>query len=182
MGEIPDQNRSQYNEKGSRFLRLFASVQPRLYGFVSTLVFNWADVEDVIQETSSVMWSKFDEFEPGTDFIAWTLRIAHYQVLAFYEKQKRQRRLSQQAIETIVREMMTTTESQDDHLDALRKCVSRLPEKDRTILHLRYEVGATAKSVSQRVGQNINTLYKNLSRIHTLLFHCMHRLKMEDHI
>lgn len=174
------QYKKERDERGSRFLKHYTAVQPQLYGFVSTLVFNWSDVEDVIQETSSIMWSKFDEFEEGTDFAAWAIRIAKYRILNLVRSRKRKLFLSEPAMEAIAGEMLLSSDNEDHRLDALRRCVSRLPEKDRKILGLRYERGATAKGVADKLGQNVNTFYKNLSRIHFWLFRCVNRTIVED--
>lgn len=167
------------DERGSRFLKHYTAVQPQLYGFVSTLVFNWSDVEDVVQDVSSIMWSKFDEFEEGTDFAAWAIRIAQYRILSLIRDKKQKRYLSEPAVEAIVHEIFTTG-GEDHRVDALRRCVSKLQEADRKILGLRYERGASAKDVAVKVGQNINTFYKNLSRIHQWLFRCINRTMVEE--
>ena len=53
----------------------FEHVGPRL------LVIAWAIIgdrhwaEDVVQEAAIVAWRKYDEFDPATDFAAWTSQI-----------------------------------------------------------------------------------------------------------
>ena len=39
------------------------------------IVFQRADAEDVMQETASVLWKKFDEFERGSHFDRWAFRV-----------------------------------------------------------------------------------------------------------
>jgi len=50
---------------------LFTSNEPRLRAFAMSLIPNWADAEDVMQQANLVLWSKFEQFELGTDFYAW---------------------------------------------------------------------------------------------------------------
>ena len=52
------------------FGRLFVQYQPRIYGYIRSLVADRSDAEDMLQETASVLWQKFDEFTPGTNFLA----------------------------------------------------------------------------------------------------------------
>ena len=59
--------------------------------------------------------------------------------------------------------------------EAIEKCVQKLPESDRRLVALRYESGATAKSVAQRTGRPLTTIYDALSRIHTRLLQCVER-------
>jgi RNA polymerase sigma-70 factor, ECF subfamily len=80
-----------------RYLGLLLAHQRRIFAYVLALVPHWSDAEDVVQETSAVLWRKFDEFTPGTDFNAWALSIARYQVMNFRKKQRRgPARLSEQ--------------------------------------------------------------------------------------
>ncbi|NLK41754.1 MAG: RNA polymerase subunit sigma-70, partial [Planctomycetes bacterium] len=56
------------DSKSCEFVQLFLMSQRRIYGYVMTLVPNVSDADDIVQETASVMWTKFGEYEPGTDF------------------------------------------------------------------------------------------------------------------
>ena len=51
-------------DKNRLFLRLFLQNQRRLYAYILTLLPNRADADDVLQETSLVMWDKFDADGP----------------------------------------------------------------------------------------------------------------------
>ncbi len=39
-----------------------------------------------------MMWLKFDDFTPGTDFFAWARSIAYYRVLELRRRNKRKER------------------------------------------------------------------------------------------
>src|SRR3954453_5533910 len=77
--------------KSRLFLRLFLQNERRLYAYILTLLPRRADAEDVLQETSLVMWDKFDEQAPPTDFAAWGCRIAYFKVLDFFKRSQRSR-------------------------------------------------------------------------------------------
>ena len=80
---------------GEAFTRLLLQNQRRIAGLIFSLVPRGADADDVMQETCAVLWRKFGEFQTGTDFGAWALRIARFQVMSYYAHQKRmQARLS----------------------------------------------------------------------------------------
>ena len=68
------------------FMRLFLQSERRILGFILSLVPNLSDAEDLLQETCSIMWNKFEQFENGTDFVAWGISIARYRVLTFRRK------------------------------------------------------------------------------------------------
>jgi len=69
--------------RNTEFVQLLTAHQRSLYLYIITLLPNPADVDDVLQSTNMVLWSKADEFVPGTDFGAWARRVAHFEVLAF---------------------------------------------------------------------------------------------------
>jgi RNA polymerase sigma-70 factor, ECF subfamily len=158
------------------FLRLYQTNERRVYGFILSLVPVWSEADDIMQETIMVMWSKFDEFEPGTDFVAWALCIARYQVLNYRKKKQTEKvRFSNQAIEAIADRVAAVGDKQDDRREALRKCLKKLKPRDCKLLQLRYELGATTRSVAQRVGRGVDAVYKALNITHIQLLHCIRR-------
>lgn len=168
--------------RGPVFLRLYQANERRIYGFILTLVPDWAQAEDLMQETTLVLWSKFAEFEPGTDFAAWALCIARYQVMQHRKRRRAQRiQFSDEVLEAIAERVCATTENFDIRRDALRDCLKKLAEKDQELLRLRYGLDGTVKSVAERVGRGIDAVYKALNRIHVQLLHCIRKtLTTED--
>src|SRR5437899_2667383 len=73
------------------FLQFFARHEPGLRAFVRSLLPAWDLVDDVIQDACLVMWKKFDQFEPGTDFLCWACTIARFEVLKCRRKHARDR-------------------------------------------------------------------------------------------
>jgi len=158
------------------FMRLYLANERRLYGFIMALVPNWADVDDLIQETALVMWSKFDEFQPGTNFSAWSLSIARYRVLNYRKEKKSERRqFSLSVLEAIDNKLHEAVENDafQNRRAALQHCLSELRPPDREIIDLRYRPGATTKSVSEYLGRSIHSIYKVLNRIHSQLLFCI---------
>ncbi len=163
------------------FLRLYQANERRIYGFILALVPNWSEAEDLLQETTAVMWSKFDQFTVGTDFAAWAMCIARYQIMNYRKKKRNQRvQFSDEVLAAIDGQVSITTTQLDVRRDALRDCLKKLSTRDRELVHLRYEYDATTKSVAERVGRGIDAVYKALNRIHVQLLHCIRRtLAME---
>ena len=62
------------------FLRLFLSNQRAILCYIRSMVPAVQDADDILQETSITLWSKFGEFEPGTNFRAWALKTAYWKV------------------------------------------------------------------------------------------------------
>ena len=58
-------------DKSKLFLPLFIRFERRIYSYIFTLVPQRADADDLLQETSLVLWDKFDVASPPNDFLAW---------------------------------------------------------------------------------------------------------------
>lgn len=74
-----------------QFVRLFAQYEGNVRAFVTSLLPNWEGVDEVMQETSIVLWRKFDEFDPdrpGSKFTDWAFMIARYEVLKYRRKRR----------------------------------------------------------------------------------------------
>jgi RNA polymerase sigma-70 factor, ECF subfamily len=157
-----------------QFLKLLMANDKRIYAFILTLVPGRVDADDLMQETVTVMWRKFGNFEPGRDFVAWGIGIARYKVLE-YRKKKRKSQIRfndnvHALLEADAKNMLCRL---DERLDTLQQCLSKLSEKDRKLIGMRYEQDLTAKIISERVGQSIHRVYRNIVRIHDMLLRCV---------
>jgi RNA polymerase sigma-70 factor (ECF subfamily) len=165
-------------DKGNLFLRLFLQNERRLYAYILTLLPHRADADDVLQETSVVMWDKFDEHQPPDDFTAWGCRIAYFKVLDFYKKHQRSRvqfsqAMLQRVAETAVEQADTL--QLDRRREALADCIARLGPRDRDLLGRRLAQGATTRSTADQLGRSVDAVYKALTRIRQSLFDCVTR-------
>src|SRR6476620_1570072 len=70
----------------SEFLELYSHNYPRLQFYLTTLLPIAEDAADVLQETSLVLWKKFDTYTTGTNFFAWACKIARLQALKHRER------------------------------------------------------------------------------------------------
>src|SRR5262245_27171270 len=92
------------------FARQFSCNARRVYGFIMTLVFNYHDAEEVFQNTSVVLWNKFGEFQPGSDFFAWASRVAYYEVLSLLKQRRRSRTFSDETLELLATEAIVISD------------------------------------------------------------------------
>jgi RNA polymerase sigma-70 factor (ECF subfamily) len=174
--EMKDNSQYSSGERGERFMKLYTAMQRRLYGYVISLMPDVAAAEDIVQETVTLMWKEFDKFEPGTDFVAWSFCIARNKIYNYIKQRQTQKKhFSPQAIAAIEEVVEQKSQNTDQRYDTLRKCITKLSDNDRQLLALRYEVGATLRTVSQRVEQSVNTLYNRLYRIRIVLMNCIEK-------
>jgi RNA polymerase sigma-70 factor (ECF subfamily) len=166
------------SEKGRAFLRLFLENERRLYGYILTLLANQADADDVLQESSLVMWDKFDEQHPPDDFAAWGCRIAYFKVLDYFKKSQRSRvRFSQEMLERVAETLVEQGDSLqlDERREALDECIAKLRPRERDLLACRFAQGATTRSTADQFGRSADAVYKMLAKIRLKLFDCVSR-------
>jgi RNA polymerase sigma-70 factor (ECF subfamily) len=161
--------------KESEFFRLYISNQKRIYNYILMLVSGIMDAEDILQETVSTMWSKFHEFEKGSNFAAWGRQIARFKVLSYYQTKKQHIavQFDPELIERISQYSSSLMENEDNRLFALRKCIQELDEQDRVIVHMRYMEDKTPKDIADCVNRTVSNIYKHFSRIHNFLLVCV---------
>jgi RNA polymerase sigma-70 factor (ECF subfamily) len=160
-----------------QFVRLFSSVQRRLYVFIIRLVPDSAEAEDILQETSLLLWEKFGEFEPETNFFAWARAVAQNKLLNYHSKRRhRAVVLDPAAIELLLNEPNSCGRAEDDaRREALSVCVEKLGEADRRLIQRRYEPGVSVQALAGELHRTPNALSKALGRIRATLLECVRR-------
>lgn len=157
-----------------QFLRLFLQHQPQIYGYLRTMIFNRADAEEVLQDVATVLWRKFDQFEPGTRFDQWAYRVAHNQVLYYRQKKQRDVLVFQgELLETIAGQTIAENEHLGERGDALEECLQKLPSCDRELIRQRFQPGETNRSVARAAGRSESTISRTLDRIYAALLQCV---------
>ena len=178
---MPDKNaehadNSRTDNQSEEFLRLLMAHQARIFGFILTLVPKRSDAFDLMQETIFLMFEKFKNFQPGTNFTAWAISIARFKILKFREKKQGSPVLfDSNSFDEILKRTEARIEHIDERLKALELCLEKLNDGDRNLIRLRYEKGLKIKDVAQTVGRPIQGLYKAMARIHTQLQICIQR-------
>ncbi len=159
---------------GETFTRLLLQNQRRIAGLIFSLVPRGADADDVMQETCAVMWRKFSEFQAGTDFGAWALRIARFQVMSFYSRRRRaQARLSDETIEAVADTIAEIRWESSDRVEALRTCIGQLKEREFELVQRRYSEGERIEEIAGHLGSTVHAVYKALARLHVRLLACV---------
>jgi len=128
------------------FLALFLQHQPKIYAYIRSLVPAKADADDVMQETARFLWERFDEFEPGTHFDRWAMRVAYHRVR--YQRQKWAREskrliFSDEVFELLSEASIPFRDTDDEVREALESCVAKLPAEEQSLLAQRFETGNT---------------------------------------
>lgn len=159
-------NRTDQPESGEPTLRtLFDSEESNLLRFAFSLTGRRAVAEEIVQEVFLQLHSKWAEVnEPR----AWLFRSVRNRAFHYLRKSRRetlatdddstqtQSSLSETPDELVAR-METVAE--------LRQLVSKLPEKDRRLVHLKYFEDLKYRDISQRTGLTISNVGYRLHQV-----------------
>jgi RNA polymerase sigma-70 factor (ECF subfamily) len=164
------------SQKVLEFVRLLTSHEVRLRAFVLSMIPNFADAEDVLQQTNAVLWERFDQFQPGTSFMSWAGRVAYLEALQHLRRRRTDKNKFGEAFLKNVADV-ALREEVDHRLNArivaLGECVAKLKPKQRDMLRARYFEKRTIEQMEQVFSRSAEAIYQTLSRIRRTLHDCV---------
>jgi RNA polymerase sigma-70 factor (ECF subfamily) len=169
------------HDRVADFIELYSSHYPRLQFYVMAMLPSANDASDVLQETSLVLWRRFDTFQIGSNFFAWACKIARLQALKYWERQGR----SAHTFELSVLEKLAAEAGRDDSvsavpLAALENCIRKLSDGDRSLIRKRYQPGSSVNQIAREIGRSANSVSQSLGRIRRALVACVERALAQE--
>lgn len=156
------------------FLRLFMAHQGEIRAFVRALLADPNDVDDVCQEIATILWKKFDQYDPSRRFGAWARGVAVHEIDHF--RRQAHRRPIPFSLETIeaIRGEFDRREPQPTSrlLEYIEQCLRRLTDRARQMFSLRYERGSSVAEIAREVQSAEPAVYKALGRYRDQVRRC----------
>ncbi|QEG24865.1 sigma-70 family RNA polymerase sigma factor [Mariniblastus fucicola] len=156
---------------------LVAQYQRQLLFFIFGIYPNHDAAEDILQETNKIIWTKRDEFQPGSNFLAWARTIAKFQTLSYLKTRNSKSWLHFDS--NVVYELARKLEDRDSLIEGrktyLEQCMSLLAEKDQELVLRKYELQETNREISRETGRSEGGLKQAFLRIRRLLRVCVER-------
>lgn len=188
-------------KQGSKqaFTELVERYAARVFRVARHITKNDQDAEDVLQETFLKAFSRLDQFEGGSKFYTWLVRIAVNEALMKIRRQKRHATVSlDQELETddgsLVREVRSAGEDPEQHYGReelrtrIEDAIDGLSETYRAVFVLRDVEGLSTDETAQMLGLSISAVKSRLLRARQQLrqklhWHLeQHGQKTEDHL
>lgn len=158
----------------AEFVDLYAKFYSRLQFYLMALLPTANDAQDVLQETSLVLWKEFDSYQSGTNFYAWACKIARLQALKYRERMGRSAKLLDEAVLELLAEQATGEDIDPNAtMEALAACLEQLSERDRSLISRRYQPNISVKELAEEIGRSANALSKLLGKIRRVLLDCV---------
>ena len=143
---MPDSSR--YSE----FVELLQRATGQIFAYLNALLLNWNDAEDVFQDACVVLWEKFDEFRPGSNFVAWALRVAQHKAMDFQKSRARRSVFWKAELQDSLMAAMAEADATDDGLAALSGCVARARRRRPELVQRCYGDGVPVRQIGGPTG------------------------------
>lgn len=158
-----------------QFMDLLLRHQGQVFGYIFAAVHNLHDAQELYQETSLVLWSKFSTYRPDSDFARWACRTAKFKVLNFQRQKHRSPLYFDSEILSDFAEIYVSKDREAvlQHQEVLAECVEQLSAVDQQIVDLCYGSQGSIKRAAEKLERAPKTLYNAVSRIRRALFNCV---------
>ena len=162
-------------EAGTReFVRLLSLHEQELNGYIVSLVPNWADADEIAQETKLRLWEQFERYDPAKDFGVWARTIAYFLVLAYRKRSKRtSARFSDQFVDLVSRDAASLSTDAHPLRQALSDCIAKLGQATRELLWSCYAGKESIKDVAIRLGRSVRGTQHAIAQIRIDLQRCV---------
>jgi RNA polymerase sigma-70 factor (ECF subfamily) len=157
-----------------RFLSLFLRSEREVFRYVSALVPNVSDAEDIVQQTAVALWERFDAYDPAQPFTPWACRFALNKARQWIERHQRWRALLDNGLaEELARRGEELRPEIESRLRRLEGCVGLLPDDQRNLVEGYYYRREEIDQLAARTGRTAASTYKALQRIRQTLQACV---------
>ena len=165
------------SRKTQAFVSLLTDHQEVMRSYIISQLPGCSEIRDILQEVNILLWEKMNSFKIGTNFGAWACTVAHYKILDYRKKRKKNGFL------VFNNDLAALLEAESKTLDsgileskrnALLLCLQKLTPNDRLLLKARY-VSAQGEmgEVSASTGRSRASLRVSLSRLRSTLRSCI---------
>lgn len=146
--------------------------------YINSAIPQVQDAEDVLQSVALSIADKFETFDPDKSFVAWALGIARINILLYYRRNARNKKVRILDTEVLARiEDICREENPQfsETCNALEHCMRNLKGRWKQILEMRYLREYSVPRISQYFGISQNAVFVILHRIRLTLQECIRR-------
>jgi RNA polymerase sigma-70 factor, ECF subfamily len=168
LGASPDASERELLERIARskdqaaFRTLYGSYYQRLSRLLARMSVRREDIEEVINDTFWVVWTKAGEFRGASQLSTWIIGIAYRRALNALRRAKIRPVSDEPFDEDSISVMSTDAAETDGQWLALG--LSRLPVEQRMALELTYTLGHSCEEVAAILDCPVNTVKTRLFR------------------
>ena len=170
-------------ELSEEFILELTQVQQRLFWFLFKRLADREQAREVLQLTNLVLCRKADNYELGTNFKAWAMTVANYEVMAYRKTQVRERLVFTDEVFAMIGTADDGRSSaQSARVAHLKHCLQGMSLKNRELLDWRYQGERTMVQIAEDIGSTIGAVKVKLHRLRRQLLGCIQNRMKKDGI
>jgi RNA polymerase sigma-70 factor, ECF subfamily len=174
MPSDPKQVSSDHAAAQQRFLSLFLRSEREIFRYVSALVPNVTDAEDIVQQSALALWEKFDAYDPAQPFTPWACRFALNKARQWIGRRQRWQALLEHGLaEELAQRRVELQPEFEARLRHLEGCLGKLAQGQRALIEGYYYERIGVETLAERSGRTPAAMYKMLQRIRQTLQLCV---------
>lgn len=163
-----------------RFIEYLRLSQGQINGYIFAIVQDRHDMQDIFQQTSLILWQKFDSFD-GHNFTGWACRTAQLVSLGHLRSKRRNgTTFSDEIIEKLTESAVEAGDLSSVRREALEQCLKKLSDSDRELVDLCYTRSQTVKSIAEQWNRPPQSISNSLRRIRRGLSECIHKTLVRE--
>ena len=156
-----------------RFRLLVREYGLLVRGYLSARMYHLEDAEDLAQEAFLTAYAKLATYEIGTNFRAWLLTIAKFQLSNHWRKSSRRAnamdKFRHQIAETTQPEMNKASDELNNlKVQKLLHCITLLPDRTRHLIRAGLD-GVRMETLAEEMNLKPNAIYQLRHRAHLAL-------------
>ncbi len=165
------------SHRSEAFMELITLHQQQIFGYLYALLHDMNDTEDVFQQTSLVLWKKFDQYRTDSSFLHWANRVAQFEAMNFLKSKRRRRlRFSDELLTELATLPARTAADTSDTVErqaALSACLEKLGDSDRRLIEECYQTDQPIKQIASEMDRSPQSVSNSLRRIRLALMKCI---------
>lgn len=156
--------------------RLWTLAQPAVSAFITSVVRDFRDRDDVLQDVAVAVVESFETYDPARPFVPWAVGIARNQVGLYLRQRKRDRLVfDDDTVACLATAFGEVNAEPSPRLDYLQECLGGVVGRARQICELRYRDDLKPAAIGAALGMTANSVAKALQRVREQLRECIER-------
>ncbi|WP_020531845.1 RNA polymerase sigma factor [Flexithrix dorotheae] len=154
--QVKDGDISAYNE-------LYHNFKMPAIKFCNSIINNWEESENLIQEVFIKIWEKKDSINPELNFNSYLFTIIRNRVYDYLKRIKRNEIIKEQYWQNVI-EYQNSTEPdlKNERISLIKYAINGLTEKRKKIIHLNFEEGKSYEEIASMMNISKNTVKNQL--------------------